>query len=95
MWCILPTRKVRETRSGNLIITVAECKVCLFCVYTVERLAKMPARLSSSWNSDPVSLYIRNHNVVSVTRMNITKISVIKMSSPTLKVVKPVFPMRG
>ena len=59
----------------------------------------MPARLSSSWNSDPISLYIRNHNVISVTRMNITKNSVskvsVKMSSPSLKVVKSVFPMSG
>ena len=59
----------------------------------------MPARPSSSWNSDPISLYIRNHNVISVTRMNITKNSVskvsVKMSSPSLKVVKSVFPMSG
>ena len=59
----------------------------------------MPAKASSSWNSDPINLYIRNHNVISVTRMNITKNSVskvsVKMSSPSLKVVKSVFPMSG
>ena len=70
-------------------------KVELLDGFRIINPAKMPARLSSSWNSDPVSLYIRNHNVVSVTRMNIKKVSVIKMSSPTMKVVKPVFPMRG
>ena len=59
----------------------------------------MPAKASSSWNSDPINTYIRNHNVIYVTRMNITENSVskvsVKMSSPSLKVVKSVFPMSG
>ena len=104
MCCITPIRTVRETKSGNIIVTVAVCMVRLFCVnkLNVELLdgfrlinpIKMPAKLSSNWNSDPVSLHIRNHNVVSVTRINLNKTSVIKMLSLTLKVVKPVFPMR-
>ena len=59
----------------------------------------MPAKASSRWNSDPIHNYKRSHNVISGARMNITENSVskvsVKMSSPSLKVVKSVFPMSG
>ena len=62
--------KSERTKSGNIIVTVSECRP--------PNLSKMPAKLSSKWNDDPVSLYMRKHNVVAVTRINLSKTSVNK-----------------
>ena len=58
-------------------------------------LSKMAAKLSSRWNDDPVSLYMRKHNVVAVTRINLSKTSVNKMQNLILSANKPVeIPMK-